>query len=200
MISNLNPSPRSLLLGASAAALLALAFNACSEGGTEPLDPSLYIPRAVLLDSGEAAFGTCAGCHNANGVGSANFAPPLRHSDYFMAERLRPARILLMGLPNAIDTAVHITVNGLSYNGGNNQMPALATEEAWSNLKIAGMLTYIRALLNDSTSVSCDPGTLDQYEMAVCTKIARPAAANDSVAVWEIKALRDSLAGAGLLP
>jgi mono/diheme cytochrome c family protein len=156
----------------------------------------------VLLDTGVVAFSLCAGCHMQKGVGSPGFAPPLGQADFFMAERLRPVRIVLLGMPNVIDTQTFITVNGLEYNGGDNQMSAEALHAGWSNLKIAGVLTYIRAVLNDSTSTNCDPDNLDENQMATCTRTPRPVSEveSDSIAVWEVKAIRDSLAGEGLIP
>lgn len=161
----------------------------------------LFTPRSVLLDTGAVAFSLCAGCHNQKGVGSPGFAPPIGQSDFFMEQRLRPVRIVLLGMPNVIDTQTILTVNGLEYNGGDNPMSPEALDAGWSNLRIAGVLTYIRAVLNDSTSTNCNPDVLDGNQMATCTRTPRPLSevGTDSIAVWEVKALRDSLADAGLI-
>lgn len=178
---------------------LVLSLGACDSSNGPGTDgggyDSLHVPRSVLLDSGAVAFSTCQGCHNGRGVGTAGVVPPLLHSDFFIAQRMRPARILLMGLPNAIDSVHPITVNGLEYS---DEMPNIAILEEWSNLRIAAVLTYIRSTLNDSTATNCDPDNRDDFGFATCTLVPRPAAANDSIAVWEVKALRDSLIGVNL--
>jgi hypothetical protein len=162
-----------------------LGFNGCfgTDKGDDPPktgytclenDP-LCRPRQVLLDSGQILFTEigCAGCHGELGQGSG--APPLANSDYFMAIRLRPVEIVLRGLSDSI------LVNGKWYDG---YMP---TWDFLSDMEVAAILTYLRAGLNDSTVVSCDD--------AGCEKVPRSAAeiANDSIAVWEVKAIRDAL-------
>jgi hypothetical protein len=124
--------------------------------------------------------------------------PPLLHSDYAMEDRLRPLRIMLLGLPNVIDTATVITVRGLNYQ---DVMPAVAHDEEWSNLRIAAVLTYLRVSLNDTLASNCNPAVKDEQGFATCTYTPRPVAEveTDSVAVWEVKAIRDSLTAAGLL-
>jgi hypothetical protein len=107
---------------------------------------------------------------------------------------MRPVRILLMGLPNVIDTNP-IVVNGITYE---NQMPAIAAD--WTDRKIAAVLTYVRAELNDSTSTNCvvsENG--DGQLVSDCVIIASPANATTMITPAEVKALRDSLIAAELI-
>jgi hypothetical protein len=69
----------------------------------------------------------------------------------------------------------------MSAGGGNEDIEN-------SNFYIASILTWLRSVRNDSLVTDCTaPG--------VCTKTARSAAdmKRDTVAVWEVKAVRDTL-------
>jgi mono/diheme cytochrome c family protein len=143
---------------------------------------SLYTPRAQLIADGSGIFdGNCSGCHGVEGRGNAGSTPPLANSDFFMAVRLRPAHILLNGLEDPI------TVNGLDYAG---TMPNFSH---LSDYEIASVLTYLRAVRNDSTVVSCNATTLDEDGFAACVKTPRDpsAIATDSIAVWEVALVRN---------
>jgi hypothetical protein len=73
-------------------------------------------------------------------------------------------------------------------------MPAWG--EYLGDLGVASVLTYLRSSLNDSTVVSCNSDSTDVNGFAICQKTPRLPAdiAADSVGVWEVKAVRDSLA------
>lgn len=141
---------------------------------------SLYVPRAALLAEGEVIFQNCSVCHGSEGNGSAGSVPPLRHSDFFMAQRLRPISILLNGLDSSI------TVNGLQYQ---STMPSF---DFMTNREIASVITYLRVAKNDSSIISCNANILDPDGFALCTKTARNLAeiATDSIAVWEVANIR----------
>lgn len=143
-----------------------------------------FVPRATLIDTGAVVFQNCSGCHGSEGHGYAGAVPPLANSNFFMADRKRVMRIVLGGYSEAI------TVNGVHYQG---DMPSWA--ESLSDIKIASVLTYLRSQLNDSTVVSCDTTVIDDFGFAACTKTPRSAAerAIDSVGVWEVAFMRDSL-------
>jgi|GEM_PF-3858064 len=180
---------------ATLAALSLVVVIGC-EKTTAPVDPPAAMTlRDSLIAEGEVTFNqSCVACHGHDGVGES--APPLLHSDYLIAQRMRPARILLMGLPNPIDSNP-IVVNGIEHN---NQMFAIATSNNWNDRKIAGVLTYVRAVLNDSTSTNCvvsENG--DGQPVSNCTIVPSPADAISTITPEEIAALRDSLTEAGLL-
>jgi hypothetical protein len=75
-------------------------------------------------------------------------------------------------------------------------MPAHADD--LTDVEIAGILTYLRSELNDSTVVSCNSDLFDDNGFAICQKTPRTVAQRsvDSVAAWEVKIRRDSLAAA----
>ncbi len=143
--------------------------------------------REQLIAEGEELFQNCTACHGHEGVGEA--APPLKHSDFLIAERLRPVRILLLGLPNAIDTATTIKVNGLDIEG--QTMFPIATSMGWSDRQIAAVLTYVRAVLNDSTSVNCTASENEDGQMvSECDVVASPADATTMITPDEVAAVR----------
>jgi hypothetical protein len=153
-------------------------------------DVSLFTSRAALRDTGEVIFQTCAGCHGGDGHGGRG--PALANSDFFMNNRLKVINLVLRGnfeAPPYLDT---FTVNGEHITGGG--MPPW--RESFTNVEIAGVLTYLRSVMNDSTVISCNPDLLDENTgKPVCVKQARSPAAMDldSVAGWEIKLVRDTL-------
>jgi mono/diheme cytochrome c family protein len=179
-----------LKLAAAAAALSVFAIVGCNDdGGGNPTPP--LTPVEQFLAEGKAIFEqSCTACHGHHGEGES--APPLLHSDYVIAERMRPARILLLGLPNPIDTNP-IVVNGIEHN---NAMPALGVE--WSDHDLAAVTSYLRAGLNDSTSINCEVGeNEDGQPISLCDIVASPEDATTLITEAEIKALRDSLDAKG---
>jgi mono/diheme cytochrome c family protein len=142
-------------------ALLAVGFAllgpvACT---TDPKDEddcisgdSLCLTTEQFLAKGDTIYqNNCSGCHGTDGMGGVGHGgdvPPLKNSDFLMAERLRPVRIVLRGLPNAVDTATTITVNGNTYT---NIMPAILSEG--SNLEIAAVLSFVRDSLNGGANI-----------------------------------------------
>jgi len=141
--------------------------------------------RQALIDTGMVLVqGNCTGCHGSELRGNAGSIPPLANSDFFMADRRRVAGILINGREDSI------FVNGQWYQG---TMPSF---NFFTDYEIAGILTYIRAVLNDSTVVSCNSSTLDDNGFAICQKTERTPSevAADSVPVSLVTAVRDSLA------
>ena len=142
-------------------------------------DPNDYIVRSVLVDTGVAVYGlNCTGCHG--NVGQGERAPQVANSDFVQQNRQRVIDILLAGNTDSL------YVNGVRQDGGG--MPEWGS--SLSDLEIAGVLTYIRSVLNDSLVTGCTTG-----ENPVCTKTARTQAemAVDTVAVWEVKKARKDL-------
>lgn len=94
--------------------------------------------RDLLFERGKAIYDqVCIHCHQPGGVGFGE-VPPLAESDYLMADRVRPVRILLKGLKDTI------VVNGRTYSA---EMPALIA----SDLSVAAVLTYVRNQFNGAT-------------------------------------------------
>ena len=192
MNSATNKTRLGLFVGALALGAL---LSACNGGSTNPTDncpePGKCNPMSQLLDTGAVVFQSCAGCHGFDGRGYAGAKPPLANSDFFMnpANRAKVIDIVLNGYYDSL------YVNGMWYKGDMPEHTYL------SDLAIAGVLTYIRTQLNDSTVVSCtdynpaDTTTFDPIDgFAICQKTPRDPAvqALDSVAAWEVKRVRDT--------
>lgn len=184
---------RSLFAACLTAALFAIGCTD-DKGTTPPAAEPGPLNRDSLLARGEASFNTCAGCHGFDGEGHPPSTPPLLHSDFLMAERLRPVRIMFLGLPNEIDTATTITVNGVDYIDQGMTSPVI--DYGLSDTTIAAILTYVRVVMNDTLSVDCrEPDTIDGIPYADCDLEARPASevAQDSVMPDEVAAIRAQL-------
>lgn len=190
----MNKTIKKISLLTLAGALAALTFSACDKGTDPAPTPtypdSLYVKASVLRAYGDTVFhSNCSGCHGENGEGGRG--PELKNSDFVMNHRQVVMNLVLRGnvsVPPYLDTLV---VNGRVILGGG--MPAW--HDVLSNRDIAAALTYVRSVLNDSTVTNCTGG-----DNSVCTKTARTpsAMAADTVAVWEVKAVRDSLQAKGV--
>lgn len=173
-----------VLPSAALTVLTALLLAATATARETPAPPvwtdSLHAPRAVLLDSGKVLFRNCAICHGINGRGGRG--PTVANSDYVMADRTRLIRTVLDGVHDSI------RVNGVRWKTGE----MLGWGETWPDFKIAAVLTYIRAVLNDSLVVSCVPENFETGTWASCEKEARDSAAiaGDSIAVEDVTAQR----------
>jgi mono/diheme cytochrome c family protein len=182
---------------AGCALALAMTLAACntsstsSSGGSNPAytctgpGDTLCIDREALIDSGTVLYdGYCTGCHGIGGKGTAGGVPPHANADFFLNNKRKTIEIVLGGYSDSL------LVNGLWYNGG---MPSLGEE--LSNREVASLLSYMRAILNDSIVTNCNAAAPDGDGFATCTKTARTPADidSDSVAVWEVKAVRDSM-------
>lgn len=139
--------------------------------------------RQALIDTGVVLVQNCVNCHGSDLRGNAGSVPPLANSDFFMFDRRRIIATIIKGREDSI------FVNGMSYQ---STMPSF---DFFTDYEIAGIITYIRAVKNDSTVVSCNPSVVDDNGFVVCQKTPRSATeiANDSVAVSEVTAVRDSL-------
>lgn len=182
-------SARRLFTGIAALGLASVLLTACgddsSSGPMGDNDNALYVSKQALIDTGTVVFeGSCSGCHGPAGNGQGHGAPVLANSDYVMGSKERLIRTVLQGVNEPI------VVNGQEYAGGG--MPAW--QDMLTNHEIAGVLTYIRAVLNDSLVSNCVANPNDEFDIT-CTKTARNPAdiASDSVAVWEVKAVSDTL-------
>jgi mono/diheme cytochrome c family protein len=184
---------RAALAGlALSAGLLAVACTKSTDPDGTP--PPATGSREQLISMGDSIYvASCSGCHGLDGKGHSPHTPPVLHSDYLMEQRLRPMRILMFGLPNDkdtanLDTATTITVNGVDYV--NQGMPAIGAY--FTDLEMAAILTYIRAVKNDSSSVNCRTPIIDGdgNPQSDCDKVARAGAATDSVSIAEVAAYR----------
>lgn len=170
--------------------LLALTMTGCSgtkneHAAASPTTQATPAPpaRAMLLDSGEVYFKSCAICHGENGRGGRG--PAVANSDYVQGSRERLIRTVLEGVHDSI------RVNGVRWRTGE----MLGWGETWPDFRIAAVLTYIRAALNDSLVTACIPEDFEAGTWASCTTTPRNAAdiAGDSVAVQEVAAVRATL-------
>ena len=141
---------------------------------------SARAPRTVLLDSGAVYFRNCAICHGTNGRGGRG--PAVANSDYAMADRERLVRTVLAGVKDSI------RVNGVLWKTGE----MLGWAELWPDFRIAAVLTYIRAALNDTLMTDCVPEDMEAGTWASCTATPRAPEeiASDSVSVAEVAAVR----------
>lgn len=99
---------------------------------TETLTPA----QTRRLELGREVFTQfCAACHQPNGVGAANLAPPLAGSDWVAGPPERLVRIVLHGLYGPVK------VNDQVWNLA---MPGLGAANVLDDEKIAGVLSYIR--------------------------------------------------------
>ncbi|MCC6930610.1 MAG: nitrite reductase, copper-containing [Gemmatimonadaceae bacterium] len=94
--------------------------------------PERELPRAELLARGQQVFaGNCVACHQLGGEGVPGAFPPLKGSDFLMADKDRAIGVVMRGLSG------EVTVNGQKFNG---VMPSLAL----TNTDIAAVLSYVR--------------------------------------------------------
>lgn len=86
-----------------------------------------------LMSCGEEVYGrVCAACHQGNGQGQANVAPPLAGSGEFYGDPQNHARIIVHGLSG------EITVQGQVWN------LAMPPQGNLSDYEIASVATYVR--------------------------------------------------------
>jgi len=183
-------SPRSTVLGLAGLTLASSLMISCTSTTDSVADgcttgDSLTVCRELLVETGTTLFAqNCSGCHGQAGNGQGHGAPPIANADYAMGTHERLVVTLLHGV------RAPITVNGKSYPGGSMQ----AWEETFTNKEIAGLTTYIRSVLNDSLVSNCVASPTDA-EVITCTKTARNPAdvLKDTVPVWFVKAVRDTL-------
>ena len=97
-----------------------------------PLSPA----QLQRIETGREVFATyCAPCHQPNGSGLANLAPPLAGSDWVAGPPERIVRIVLHGLYGPV------RVNDQTWNLA---MPGLGAAGGLDDEKISGVLSYIR--------------------------------------------------------
>ena len=103
-----------------------------------------------MMALGRQKYQLCAACHQANGQGQANLAPPLAGSDWVNAAQPdRVIRIVLHGLQGPIE------VNGDPWN-----LIMAGLGGALSDEDVAAVLTYIRG--NAEWGNSAGPVTVEQ--------------------------------------
>src|SRR5690606_1243048 len=107
--------------------------------------------------------------------------PAVANSDYVQGDRTRLIRTVLEGLREPV------YVNGVRWKTGE----MLGWGDVWDDFRIAAVLTYIRATLNDSTVVSCIPEDFETITWSSRTLAPRPAAdgAGDTISVEAVRAV-----------
>jgi len=113
-----------------------LIFTACNpEGSVEESKnntSSLSQKEMMYWSNGKKLYETfCSNCHTEEGIGMGRLIPPLKNSNYLMADLARSARILKFGQKG------EVTVNGVVFN---QPMPA---NPKLTYLEIAEIITYI---------------------------------------------------------
>ena len=146
---SLNPTT-GVISGTPTATLPASEFNVVARGPFGADTSLVYLGvyssafPVGLLEKGMARFEErCTGCHGENGEGSR--CPPLNHSDFLIADKHRLVRLQLMGLPNFVDTSRQIVIKGDTLN---SSMPSIGGSDS----EIAGVLTFVRAFLNNGAA------------------------------------------------
>jgi hypothetical protein len=165
--------------------------------GNDNGNGEVVIDRAWMLDTGAVLFQSCTGCHGIEGEGFAPTYPPLANTDHIMANTDRVIEVLLRGGGDWQGDS--IVVNGMVFGIGQMQYFGY-----WSDAEIAATLTYIRAVLTDSTVVSCEPATTDPetgdpVQNCVLEERTEAEIAADSIAVETVASIRDSLIAAELI-
>lgn len=108
-------------------------FTAAAHEVEEP--PTGAAQAAAPVVKGDQVFaGVCQPCHQAHGYGIPGQYPPLAGSEWLLADKETPIRILLHGLSGPL------TVKGRTYY---NVMPAF--HDKLSNEEIAAVITHVRS-------------------------------------------------------
>lgn len=106
-----------------------------------PLSPA----QAKRLEAGRETYTQyCAPCHQPNGVGTPNVAPPLAGSDWVAGPPERMVRIVLHGLFGPV------RVNDQTWNLA---MPGLGVAGLLDDEKIAAVLSYVRRAWGNSAGL-----------------------------------------------
>jgi len=101
--------------------------------------------HTVANDTGKALYEQhCLACHQADGSGVPNLAPPLIKGDFVAGEKKKLVEIVLNGLQG-------VEIKGENYA---NPMPAF---DYLSDEDIANVLTYVRSnFTNDATPITAE--------------------------------------------
>jgi mono/diheme cytochrome c family protein len=142
---------RSLSGSAVALGALALALAACGGGGDAPsadapvADTPTAEPTTTVAGGpdGQALYGRCAACHQANGAGLPGAFPPLSASEWVTGDPTIPIKVVLHGLQGEINVA------GSTYNSV--MLPYGGTGEM-NDAEVAAVLTYVRSSFGNSAS------------------------------------------------
>lgn len=94
------------------------------------------LSNAELVEVGEKAFGTCAGCHGSDATGVSGLGKNLVRSD-FITDISDPDLAIIIKTGRSASDAANTTGIDMPPKGGN---PALNDEQ------IAGLVAYIRSL------------------------------------------------------
>lgn len=174
-------APTALTVNVNLAAVPSVATTVAISGVVDAhAAPIRQATRARLLDSGRVYFQACAICHGNNGRGGRG--PAVANSDYAQGDKTRLIRTVLEGVKEPIH------VNGVRWRTGE----MLGWADTWDDFKIAAVLTWIRAALNDSTVTSCIPEDYETGTWASCTLEPRDAGewAADSISVRDVAEAR----------
>jgi len=140
-----------LLRSAAALGAAVLLLAACGGGGDTPsAEAPAPEPTTTVAGGadGQALYGRCAACHQANGAGLAGAFPPLSESEWVTGDPTIPIKVVLHGLQG------EITVAGSTYNSV--MLPYGGTGEM-NDAEVAAVLTYVRSSFgNSAPAVTAD--------------------------------------------
>ena len=139
--------------------IIGVLFSSCQKSDRESNEESgvsnLAQKELMYYSNGKKLYTVlCTNCHTDEGEGLGRLIPPIRKSDYLMADLGRTAKIIKYGRRGAI------TVNGIAYNQPMPGNPKL------TNLEIAELITYI----SNSWGNSAKGVTIDDVKNALKEK------------------------------
>jgi mono/diheme cytochrome c family protein len=144
-----NPLPVLFLAFFAGVAVVAVIYLARNVGADAALGGDRRSAQRLVvteLTPAAAYQKSCAGCHQANGLGVAGAFPPLAASPWLLEDRETPIRVVLLGLSGPIEVA------GKSYSG---VMPAFGPTLA--DREIALALTHARTSFgNQAAAITAD--------------------------------------------
>ena len=108
-------------------------------------DAPLTTAQAARIEAGREVFTMlCAPCHQPNGTGAPNLAPPLAGSDWVAGPPERLVRVLLHGLYGPVRVNEHTW---------NLAMPGLGAAGVLDDEKISAVLSYVRRAWGNTGSL-----------------------------------------------
>lgn len=127
-------------------------------GGATVLESHAYVSAKATaetsaehgVDGARVFTRACAACHQATGMGIPGVYPPLAGSEWVLADKLLPARIILKGMQGPI------TVQGQSFN---NVMPE--RETSLDDEEVAAVVRYIRTSWGNQAAESPTAGEIE---------------------------------------
>ncbi|HRE83786.1 MAG TPA: HEAT repeat domain-containing protein [Opitutaceae bacterium] len=142
------------------------------------------------IQAGRELFGMyCAPCHQLNGLGAPNLAPPLADSEWVTGSPERVIRVVLHGLYGPIE------VNGTTWNLA---MPGLGAAGVLDDEKLASVVSYIRRAWGHAAS-PVEPTLVSTVRKASSARTL-PWTAEELAAMESPLPVQPSMVGVGIAP